>query len=250
MAKNVQGMLASPGRFELSLEESSFDAWIRLYRPDENTRNSSQNYYGNGAVAAMCLDLLIRRASSGERSLDNVLHSLYQTTFEQGRGYEVADVHRVITDVADASVLAQLIELVTGPFDPQLDALLAEVGVSIAPRDSGKPFLGIGFRAGTTMIASVSKGSPADAGGLAPDDELLAVQGLRVTSDNWQTTFAAVAQVDEPVELLVARRGVIQCLKATPTAGPGTIRLVVSDDATDEQVLARNSWLGAGLASK
>lgn len=62
MAKNVQNLLAAPGRFALSLEESSFDAWIRLYRPDENTRNSSQNYYGNGAVAALCLDLKIGRA--------------------------------------------------------------------------------------------------------------------------------------------------------------------------------------------
>ena len=73
MAKNVRNMRAAPGRFELSLEESSFDAWIRLYRPDENTRNSSQNYYGNGAVAAMCLDLMIRRTTKGDRSLDNVL---------------------------------------------------------------------------------------------------------------------------------------------------------------------------------
>ena len=80
-AKNVQGMLAAPGRLRLSLRESSFDAWIRLYRPDENTRNSSQNYYGNGAVAAMCLDLWLRRATGNAASLDHVLQRLYASTF-------------------------------------------------------------------------------------------------------------------------------------------------------------------------
>ncbi|MDP3208675.1 MAG: hypothetical protein Q8M65_05965, partial [Rhodoglobus sp.] len=69
VSKNINSTLQAPGRLRLSLAESSFDAWIRLYRPDENTRNSSQNYYVNGSVAAMALDLTIRRESSGNRSL-------------------------------------------------------------------------------------------------------------------------------------------------------------------------------------
>ncbi|MBL8752578.1 MAG: M61 family metallopeptidase, partial [Planctomycetes bacterium] len=87
VTKNVQGMLGAPGRMRLSLRESSHDAWIRLYRPDENTRNSSQNYYGNGAVAAMCLDLVIRRESGGLRSLDDVVRRLFDEVMANGRGY-------------------------------------------------------------------------------------------------------------------------------------------------------------------
>ncbi|MGK0203164.1 MAG: putative metalloprotease with PDZ domain [Planctomycetota bacterium] len=249
MAKNVQNMRAAPGRFELSLEESSFDAWIRLYRPDENTRNSSQNYYGNGAVAAMCLDLLIRRTTDGTHSLDKVLESLYRTTFTQGRGYEVADVYRVIEEIAGSDVVERLRELVTGPLNPKLDDLLSDVGVKLKDREAGKPFLGVGFRAGTTVIASVTDGSPADACRLAPEDELLAVANLRVKPGSWQTTFAAVAQVDKPVELLIARRGVVRSVQATPSAGPGKVKLVVNDAASDAQRSAGTAWMGEGRST-
>jgi predicted metalloprotease with PDZ domain len=249
MAKNVQNMRAAPGRFELSLEESSFDAWIRLYRPDENTRNSSQNYYGNGAVAAMCLDLSIRRTTDGARSLDDVMQSLYQTTFAQGRGYEVADVHRVIEEIAGSQVVDQLRELVTGPLDPTLDDLLSDVGIKVKNPDASKPFLGVGFRAGTTVLASVTDGSPADTCGLAPDDELLAIANLRVKAGSWQATFGAVAQVDQPLELLIARRGVVRTVQVTPKGGPGKVKLVVNDSAPDSQRAAGTAWMGEGRTS-
>lgn len=245
MAKNVQGMRSSPGRFELSLEESSFDAWIRLYRPDENTRNSSQNYYGNGAVVAMCLDLGIRRATGGERSLDDVLQKLWQNTFEDGRGYRVEDVHRAITEVGGAERIEPLRALVEGPLDPDLDGLLADVGVRLETSDAGKPFLGIALKGGSTKVASVTREGPAWHGGVAPDDELLAVENLRVTSSTWQNVLAAVARVEQPVELLVARRGVIRSLQVTPGASPGTAKLVRDKSATEAQIAAREAWLGA-----
>ncbi|MCK5945475.1 MAG: M61 family metallopeptidase, partial [Planctomycetes bacterium] len=244
MAKNVQGMRASPGRFELSLEESSFDAWIRLYRPDENTRNSSQNYYGNGAVAAMCLDLAIRRATDGGKCLDDVLRTLWQQTYEQGRGYDLEDVHRAITAIGGEATLTRVRELVSGPLDPDLDEVLADVGVRVEVKDPDKPFLGVTFQAGTTTVAAVTRGSPAFAGGIAPDDELLAVRDLRVTAKNWQAVFAAVANVGEPLDLMVARRGIVRTLEVTPGAGPGTVKLVVDKASTEHQTAARRGWLG------
>ncbi|MGC6486275.1 MAG: M61 family metallopeptidase, partial [Planctomycetota bacterium] len=184
-AKNVQGMLSSPGRFELSLEESSFDAWIRLYRPDENTRNSSQNYYGNGAVAAMCLDLAVRRATEGERSLDDVLRALWKETYERGRGYDAGDVERVVQQLAGQDVASKLRDWVAGPLDPDVGAWLADVGIGVSTADAGKPFFGLNFRAASTTVASVVRGGPAFAGEVAPGDEVLALDGLRVTSANW-----------------------------------------------------------------
>jgi len=244
MAKNVQGMRSSPGRFELSLAESSFDAWIRLYRPDENTRNSSQNYYGNGAVAAMCLDLGIRRATEGRKSLDDVLRQLWRETFENGRGYQLEDVHRAVTEIGGPELVEPLRKLIEGPLDPDLDEVLGDVGIALEAKDAGKPFLGIAFKAGTTRVASVTRDGPAYRGGVAPDDELLAVQNLRVTSGNWQTVLGAVAQVEQPLELLVARRGVIRSLQVSPGPSPGTVRLVADAAATDVQIAARNAWLG------
>lgn len=245
MAKNIQNMRAAPGRLELSLEESSFDAWIRLYRPDEDTRNSSQNYYGNGAVAAMCLDLGIRRATGGERSLDHVLRALWQQTFEQGRGYRLEDVHRAVTDIAGAGLVEELVGLVAGSLDPELDDWLRDVGICLEARDAGKPFLGLALKAGTTRIASVTRGGPACRGGVAPDDELLAFEDLRVSNSTWQTVLTSVASVGEPLAVLVARRGVIRRVEVTPLAGPGIARLVLDPTATAAQLRAREAWLGA-----
>jgi predicted metalloprotease with PDZ domain len=244
MAKNIHNMLSAPGRFELSLEESSFDAWVRLYKPDENTRNSSQNYYGNGAVAAMCLDLLIRRATEGRHSIDDALRALYQATFLAGRGYEDTDVHAAIEAIAGEGVVAQLRGLVTGALDPQLEELLADVGVDLTFADAGKAFLGVSFKANTTTIASVTKGSPASIAGLAPNDEVLAANNLRIKAGSWRSVFAAVGKVDEPMTLLVARRGILETLDVTPTAAKGTAKLGLRAGATKAQCAARTAWLG------
>lgn len=244
MAKNIQGMRSSPGRFELSLEESSFDAWIRLYRPDENTRNSSQNYYGNGAVAAMCLDLAIRRATAGERSLDDVLRALWSQTFDAGRGYEAEDVERIVQEVADADVAAHLRAWTTGPLDPDLDAWLKDVGISITRHEDGKPFFGMNLKAATTTVASVTRGGPACTGGVAPGDELLALNGLRVRGSNWSELVRAVAEVDVAAELLVARQGVVRALHVSPGSSPGRIKLSCDNEATPAQLRAREAWLG------
>jgi predicted metalloprotease with PDZ domain len=242
-AKNVQGMLAAPGRLRLSLRESSFDAWIRLYRPDENTRNSSQNYYGNGAVAAMCLDLWIRRATGGERSLDHVLRALYATTFGAGRGYTLDDVHRALVDVAGAGAVAQLEALVADRLEPPLGELLAAFGLKLAARDTDRPYLGVHFDGASMLVGSVTRGSPAFEAGVHPGDELIAVDSLRVDSGRWADTWGAVAKVDHPVELLLSRRGVVMRLVATPQRSPGTATIEVDPAASDEARRLLAAWL-------
>ena len=122
-------------------------------------------------------------------------------------------------------------------------------GFRLETRDDGKPFLGIAFRANSTFVASVTRDEPAFRGGVAPGDELLAVQQLRVTSDSWQTVFAAVAEVGAPVELTVARRGVLRTLRVTPAANPGRVQLVADEGASPAQLEARAAWLGATRAA-
>ncbi|MFK7739407.1 MAG: M61 family metallopeptidase [Planctomycetota bacterium] len=245
MARNVQNMHNAPGRFERSLEQSSYDAWIRLYRPDENTRNSSQNYYGNGAVVAMCLDLSIRRSSEGAHCLDDVLRLLYTRTFEANRGYRDDDIYEIVHELAGPTVVAELRSLVTGKLDPQLAERLVDVGVQTKQRETGKPYLGVVFEPGTTKVSSVTKNTPAYHAQLAPGDEVLAVRDARTKASNWQKVFAAVAHVDQPCKLLVDRGGIVQTLTATPIAHPGTIKLSCNPSATPPQIAARTAWLGA-----
>jgi predicted metalloprotease with PDZ domain len=245
VAKNVNTMLAAPGRHHLSLSESSFDAWIRLYRPDENSRNSSQNYYGNGAVAAMCLDLLIRRRTSGAASLDDIVRTLYASTFAHGRGYTADDIARIVATVAGADVVTALTALVSDRLDPELNSLVAAFGLRVVSTGADKPYLGITFDAGRTTIAAINLDSPAYRSGLSPGDEVLAIAGLRVDGDRWAEVFQAVARIDHPLEVLVARRGVIARRVATPTSSPPTISIEIDPVATAGQTALRDGWLPA-----
>jgi len=243
LAKSVTTVLASPGRMRLSLAESSFDAWIRLYRPDENTRNSSQNYYVNGSIAAVCLDLTIRRESGGAICLDDVLRTLWRRTYEKSRGYTLADVRDAVRDLAGATALATLDALTGEALDPDLAATFAPFGIRVVARDTERPHLGITFEAGSTRVASITRGSPAHDAGIAPGDEVLAIQNLRVDAQRWQGVFEATAKVDQPVDVLLARRGVITHCIATPRRNPGTVALEVDPAASAQQKKLLEGWL-------
>ena len=243
VAKNIQAVLQAPGRLRMSLAESSFDAWIRLYRPDENTRNSSQNYYVNGAVAALAFDLLVRRDSAGARSLDDVLRHLWAETFAKGRGYTLADIRNAVLAVTSESALHALLDLTDGNLDPALAPLLASHGIRWVTRDADKPFLGLQFEGGSTVVASVATGSPAQQAGLQPGDEVLAIQNLRVDTNRWQDVFQAVARVEAPLELLLARRGVVQRRVAVPARSTGTVALEIDETAPEPVRLLRDRWL-------
>ena len=80
-------MQNTPGRLEQSVEESSFDSWIKFYRPDENSVNSQISYYDKGAILGLLLDLEIRKRSNGAKSLDDVMRYLYAEFFKKDRNY-------------------------------------------------------------------------------------------------------------------------------------------------------------------
>ncbi len=242
-ARNVNAMLAAPGRFELSLRESSFDAWIRLYRPDANTRNSSQNYYVNGAVAAMCLDLWLRRESRGARSLDDVVRSLWTQTYARGRGYTLADVEQALVAAGGAGAVQFLESLVADRLEPDLGALLAAVGLELRTADTDRCWLGVQFENGTTIVAAVTAGAPAHVAGLHAGDEVLAIDGLRTDPARWQDVWQAVAKVGKPLTVLHARRGLIGSCQVVPQASPGTVSLVPKADADDGALALLASWL-------
>jgi predicted metalloprotease with PDZ domain len=245
IARNVESMRAAPGRHRASLRESSFDAWIRLYRPDENTRNSSQNYYVNGSVAALCLDLWLRARTGGVSSLDCVLRDLWARTFRIGRGYELDDVHAVLREHGGEEAVVTLEHLVGGDLDPDVESLIAPFGCRAVHRDADQPQLGVTFQAGGTVVASVTADSAAHAGGIAPGDEVLGLQGLRVDADRWSDVFQATATAGEPIDVLVARRGVLTTCRVRPSPSRGKIGFEFDKDAPATMLAMREAWLGS-----
>ena len=245
LAKTATAWLSGTGRLALSLSDSSFDAWIRLYRPDENTRNSSQNYYGNGSIAALVLDLTIRRATSGQRSLDHALRELYRTTFAQGRGYTRQDVVQSLSHAAGEDLGPLLARLVDNALEPDLTPLLAAFGVKFVQRDREKPYLGMSYQGDSLVVNFVNENGPAFESNIAPGDEVIALNGLRVTSGSWAEVAEATLTIGTSVRVLTASRGVITERSITPLPNPtGTIALELDPAASPEAVALRDGWLG------
>jgi predicted metalloprotease with PDZ domain len=246
LAKNLTNLWSGVGRQRMSLSDSSFDAWIRLYRPDENTRNSSQNYYGNGAIVALVLDLTIRKTTGGERCLDDAMRALYRSTFEAGRGYRRQDIAKCLAEAARTEIGPLLDSLVDGPLDPDVSALLADFGVSVAHKDRDKPYLGITFETDRLVVTAVNENGPAFESGIAPGDEVLAIAGLRVTSENWAETAEAALAIGRPLAVLTSSRGVIRERSLVPAQHPlGNVTVELDAGATPARVALREGWLRA-----
>src|SRR6185503_18522278 len=96
---HIEGLQNTVGRSVQSLEQSSFDAWIRQYRPDENSVNVSMSYYTKGHVVGLLLDAKIRTLTSGAKSLDDVMRLAY-SRYSASRGYTPDEFRAVAEEVA------------------------------------------------------------------------------------------------------------------------------------------------------
>src|ERR1700761_5111810 len=148
VGKTVGGVLRGSGRRKQSVAESSFDAWVKYYRQDENASNAIVSYYTKGSLVALAFDLTIRAQTQNRKSLDDVMRLLWQRygrDFFRGKsqGIEEADVEALFAEATGADLSELFAEGVRGTSDLPLDTLLASFGVTLeADVDpKGKPSL-------------------------------------------------------------------------------------------------------------
>ncbi len=193
IAKTVNMVLRGAGRHKQSIADSSFDAWTKYYRQDENSPNAIVSYYTKGSLVALALDLTIRAETRGKKSLDDIMRALWQRygrdfyTSKGGRGVTDAELEALIIDVSGLKLKSRLERWVRGTTDLPLAELLAPYGVELAvPGKEAKPGLGVrAAREGSDCkLATVYEGQAAHKAGLSGGDLLVALDGLRVTATN------------------------------------------------------------------
>ena len=113
----------------MSVEEASFDAWIKYYRPDENSVNSQISYYDKGHLLGLLLDLEIRKLSKGAKSLDDVMRYLYAEFYKKNRNYTPEDFQRAAELMAGASLENFFTRYVRGREELDYNAGLNVVGL-------------------------------------------------------------------------------------------------------------------------
>jgi predicted metalloprotease with PDZ domain len=250
LSNKIEEIQTTPGRAVQSAALASQDAWIKYYRPDENSPNSSVSYYTKGAVVGFALDARIRKATGGARSLDDVMRAAYQK-FSGTRGYTPGEFRTVAEEVAGVSLAAFWDVAIDGTaeidYAEALDFLGLQFRAVEAPRPDrpGRAWLGATTRndAGRLVVSQVRRDSPAVAAGLNVDDEIIAIDAFRVRADQLSPRLDQYKPGDK-VRLLVARRDQLMTLDIQfGTEPPRQWRLEVNPGATETQQRQRDRWL-------
>ena len=177
------------GRTKQSVADSSFDAWGKYYRQDENAPNAIVSYYGKGSLIALLFDLTIRAKTDGKKSLDDVMRALWQRFGRDfypttGRGVTEADVEALFDQISGIKMKPLFERYVRGTVELPLAKLYAPFGVKLVDeRRSGKPSFdaGIGREGADCKLVNVHEGGAAHAAGMSAGDVVMAIDGLRVT---------------------------------------------------------------------
>jgi predicted metalloprotease with PDZ domain len=185
LSKEITRFLTTPGRLVQPLSESSFDAWIKLYRPDANSANSQISYYLKGEMVTLLLDLLIRDKSHGARSFDDVLVAMWEQFGKLEVGFTENQLKTTIESIAGADLTEFYDRYIHGVEELPFNEYLNPFGVELKPVKSTIPDLGIVINSdrGRELIKSVVSNSPAHLAGINPGDELLAIDGFKVSAD-------------------------------------------------------------------
>jgi predicted metalloprotease with PDZ domain len=246
-------LMAVPGRARQSLEDSSFDAWIKLYRPDESNLNTTVSYYLKGGLACLALDLEIRRRTDGARSLDDALRALWLRYGKEGRPHP-EDVEPLFAEATGLELSPFFDRVVRGTDDPALAAELGHHGLELrSGHDPGQLADGgsaiwLGVTTSGLRVTGVLDGSPAAGAGLSPGDELCAIDRVRVSSESEARASLAARRPGDAIELALFRRHRLTLVPAAVGAAPPTrYELVAMAEPTAEQAKRYQAWLGEAL---
>ena len=242
ITKTLNQVQQTPGRKVQSVAQSSFDAWVKYYRQDENTANATVSYYTKGALVAMSLDLKLRQ--EGQTTLDAVMRALWQRC--QGSAMSEADVLTVLQALTGRSWETELQVWVHGTQELPVTELLAAHGVA-ADADQPVPAQALGLRvqeSHSVLIKQVLRGGLAEQAGMMAGDEWYGIeiggQGWRLGKLEELTMYAP--QGTTSITALVARdRQLLRLTLPLPQASAplSNYKLRVQDEA------AVNRWLSA-----
>ncbi len=210
-ATGIQKLQERPGRFETSLEEASFDAWIKYYRTDENAVNNQISYYDKGEIVNMMLDMTIRSSSGGAKSLDDVMRYLYAEFSKRNRNFTPEAYQKVSEMMAGKSLDDFFVKYVRGREEIDYNSILGGLGLALKSGENtgGRSYLGndsadgsltiralpalgvdLGEESGKLTVRAIIAGSGAHAQGLNTGDQIVAVDGYRATQNFVQSYFA------------------------------------------------------------
>jgi predicted metalloprotease with PDZ domain len=246
LSKEISRFLTIPGRKVQPLSESSFDAWIKLYRPDPNSGNSQISYYLKGAMVSLLLDLLIRAKHRNQNSLDDVMQQMWQQFGKAEVGFTPEQLQAVIESVAGMDLGDFFERYLHGTEELPFNEYLAPFGLQLVAEVEEEPYFGVKINTenGREMIKFVEGGSPAQQAGIDPGDELLAINGIKVGANNFSDRLKDF-QAQDTIQVAVFHQDLLRTVAVT-LAEPRPVKYQVisvhNPDSVQQENLA--GWLG------
>jgi predicted metalloprotease with PDZ domain len=265
LAQTITRLIRSRGRFRQSVAESSFFAWTKFYKQDENAPNAIVSYYVKGALVALGLDVQLRLATAGEKDLDSLLRLLWTDFGQKNRPVPEGEIEARALALAGSNLDGFFDRYVHDTEELPLERWLAELGVGMrlrpstgakdvggvvpadAPGPAPRKAIGAEFEGDPqgVRLTRVVEGSPAQRGGLAVGDLVLALDGLKVAPDDLVKSIAE-SVAEDPLELHAFRRDELRVFRVQPEPAPAdTCDLWLMDEAElPERILCRRAaWL-------
>ena len=273
-ADGIGRVLTQAGRTKQSVAESSFDAWIKYYRADENAPNSIVSYYQKGALVGLALDLIIREKTRDHASLDDVMRSLWVRFGKRGIGVPEGEIERTASEVAGTDLSAFFADVIDGTRDPDLTTLLPTAGVTLSWRTNGahnahnahnannahntnntkdiktpeRTPPGIGAKIGSdgngdAKLMQVFDGGAAMAAGLSAGDTIIALDGLRVNAGSVERRLKSY-DIGDVLDVVAFRRDEMMQLKITLLEPIIKTCVLTLTDTPADAKLRRMNWLG------
>jgi predicted metalloprotease with PDZ domain len=248
MRKYFVGYEGKPGRRLQSATQSSYDVWLYFLRPGGDAANTTISYYDKGAALGLLLDLKIRHETKNKKSLDDVMRTLYRTYYkDKGRGFTDQEFRQVCETAAGCPLTEFFDVYASTAADIDYARYLAYGGLEIQTEPNTVPGASLGTATreqdGALVISNVERDSPAAKAGLSVDDEILGLDGTRVTAKTLADKLKAAASGDK-VRLLYSRRDQIREVEVV--LGPNTepnfkIQPMSKPDALQAEIL--KDWL-------
>jgi predicted metalloprotease with PDZ domain len=238
----------APGRHYQPATASSFDTWTNFFSRGEHSANTTISYYDIGAGLGLLLDLKIREASKGRASLDDVMRTLYGTFYkEKKRGFTDREFREACERAAGVPLdeIFDVYAATVKEWDYARYLGFAGLTIDTEPGTAPGPWFGAATQDqnGSPVVSSVEPDSPASLAGLSAQDEIVALDGARVTQRSLAGTINT-RKPGEKVKVLYARRGAVH--ETEVTLGKKTersFRITPLANPTPQQKALLDGWL-------
>jgi predicted metalloprotease with PDZ domain len=245
----LAGVINTPGAKVQSAAEASFDAWIKYYRPNENSNNTTVSYYNKGEIIGLIMDLEIAHATKGTKSLDDVMKAMYLQCKTTGKGYTDAEFKTCVEKTSGISFTDFWVKYVNGTDPIPYAQYLGYAGIKVKDNNAGNkiPYLGIATRAvgEHVVIAAVSRNSGAWIAGLNVGDEVISIDDITAEPVVEKMAVLLNKKVGDKLTFKLKRDNQDKEIKVSLKANPNVVLVPAIDKSlTEAQRLVLKKWMG------